>query len=203
MCICRLSIAVFLIAFTLAILGIELTLAWNNVWHIDTILSPGQIVPLTAGVLVLATVLWDTYHGPWRYGGDYRQKACNASLTNNDGAEQDPSQVNDAKVDNLWRRVSSAIMTPTSYYRDRPSRGARRSQMKKEIVALRWRIFASLGRIRDLEEALSSSQDPAQEPGESTTTPSMTEEMAASVAVSSPGSQHQELQGSPSRQDQQ
>ncbi|KPI35939.1 uncharacterized protein AB675_10431 [Cyphellophora attinorum] len=148
------SISVCLIAFILAVTGIELTLAWNHVWDVYTILTAGQIVPLTAGVAVLFTALWDFYHGPLQHGGNYRRKMRKLRKARLSGNCVAPAET--AIKQNGWVRIKSAVMTPSRPFKDYD--GERRQMQEKTVlqkVVAQWRMLAATKRNGSQGESIS------------------------------------------------
>jgi hypothetical protein len=134
--------------------GIELTLAWNHVWDVYTILTAGQIVPLTAGVAVLFTALWDFYHGPLQHGGNYRRKMRQLrkdKLSGNCSSSNEP-----ATKKNVLTRLESAVMTPSRPFKEY---GGGWRELQEQTVLQKavsqWRMFAATRRNRSHDESTS------------------------------------------------
>lgn len=89
-------------------------------WDRYSILTFGQIIPLTGGITVLVTVLWDTVNGPLKYGAGYRRiKLRLRQLELDDIPRGIPLFDDAAGRGKFWKRAQSAIMTPSRHFRER------------------------------------------------------------------------------------
>jgi hypothetical protein len=171
--------------------GIELTLAWNHVWDVYTILTAGQIVPLTAGVAVLFTAMWDFCHGPLQHGGNYRRKMRQLRKDKLSGKCSNSSEP--ATTKNVLARLESAVMTPSRPFKEY-SGGWRELQEQTVLqkAVSQWRMFAATRRNRSHDESTSLIPNSYER--------NHSEEALSSTEERQPTSNGTSLQGIPQRQ---
>lgn len=167
-------------------------------WDRYSILTFGQIIPLTGGVTVLVTVLWDTVNGPLKYGAGYRRiKLRLRQLELEDIPRGIPLFDDVTGRGKFWKRAQSAIMTPSRHFRERgDGPWARQQDTLLQNLVKACRLFASKDKA-DNQDTSPLLQD--QHSG-TVETFSVTKEQTSSSDVVSPASRSQQ-QGLPRNQD--
>jgi hypothetical protein len=123
------------------------------VWGIYNVLTAGQIVTLTAGVIVLFITLWETATGPLVHGGDYRRKQRELRRKRRVDPDASSSSHETAGHRNMLTRAQSALMTPSGRFRDYGGdRRHLRQQTVSQNIVMTWKLLAAKSKVKKHEE---------------------------------------------------